>query len=173
MGVSDDKIIIKPVDVDFEFIKKYEPHLDLHNLYPRRKIYLVLGRLDPVKNILWMVELFEHVSQKNMDVLLLVVGEGSEKRKIENLIKRYNLENNIKIENWTNDPISYLRTADCLLFPSLRESYGLVVMEAQAVGTPIIMSDVGVANYELKASEKVKILPVNDKEKWMKAILSI
>ena len=48
-----------------------------------------------------------------------------------------------------------------------------MAMEAHAAGCPVIMNDVGVANYELKPSEKIKISPVNDKEAWIKAIKSV
>jgi glycosyltransferase involved in cell wall biosynthesis len=117
-----------------------------------------------------LVDVFEGVvKQKNH--LLLIVGDGVELQKLK--AKSNKLQANVKFETWTNDPISYLKTADCLLFPSRSEGYGLVAMEASAVGTPIIMNSVGVANYELKPSEKVKILPINDKEKWIKAILEI
>ncbi len=173
LGVAENKIEVRPISVDVDEIKNYQPKFNLHQKYPGfEKIFLVLGRLDPVKNVGWLVDVFmEVIKQKNY--LLLIVGSGAEEAKIKSLITDHRLFCNVVLEGWTDDPYSYIKTADCMLFPSLSEGYGLVAMEAGAAGTPVIMNDVGVANYELKPSEKVKILPINDKDAWIKAILEV
>lgn len=167
LGVSANKIELRPITVDQNFIRNYQPRLDLRGKYPGyEKIFLVLGRLDPIKNIGWLVGAFNEAAKQKNDWLLLIVGSGRDGTNIK-------LQNNIKLESWTNDPISYLKTADCLLFPSLSEGHGLVAMESAAAGTPVIMTDVGVANYELKPGPKVKIVPVGDKEAFVRAMLEI
>jgi len=174
LGIEEKRIEIKPIFVDTEKIKNYEPKIDLHQKYPGyEKTFLVLARLEKVKNVGWLVNVFKDVIREKKDYLLLIVGDGKELEEIKLQITNYKLQKNIKIENWTSDPISYLKTTDCLLFPSLSEGYGLIPMEAHVACTPIIMNDVGVANYELKPSEKVKILPIDDKDAWKKAILEI
>ncbi len=174
LHINSAQIEVRPISIDIEFIKNYLPKCNLHQRYSEyEKFFLCLGRLDPVKNIRWLIDTFTEVVKQHPRYLLLVVGQGQEYGKLQSKISSLKLENNVKLEAWTNDPYSYLKTADCLLFPSLSEGYGLVPMEAHYVGTPLIMNDVGVANYELKPSEKVKILPINDKEKWTEAILSI
>lgn len=171
LGVPEEKIFVRPVPTDEEKIKNYISKINLHDKYSEyKKIFLVLGRLDAVKNIFWLIDVFKEAAP---DKLLLIVGGGAEEKSLRNKVARFGLQNKIKFEPWTDDPYSYIKTADCVLFPSLSEGYGLVAMEAAAAGTPIIMNDVGVANYELKPSEKVKILPINDKDKWVKAILEI
>ncbi len=176
LGINPQKIIIRPVPTDFDFIKNYQPKSDLFllKLYPEfKKIFLFLGRLDPIKNLEWLIELFSSVTQQKADYGLVIVGNGSEQKKLDEKVKSLGLGKNIKFEPWVFDPFSYLKTAHCVLFPSLSEGYGLVAMEAAAAGCPVIMNDVGVANYELKPSDKVKILAVNDREKWIQAILSV
>jgi len=170
-GIRPEKIITRPIKINAENLN--QPILNLKEKYPGyEKVFLILGRLEPVKNITWLVAIFKEIlKQKNY--LLLIVGRGSEEINIRRQIVNNNLDSNIKLQNWTEDPYSYLKTVDCVLFSSLSEGYGLVAMEAHAAGTPVIMNDVGVANYELKPSDKVKILPINDKEKWIQAILSI
>lgn len=173
LGVAEKKIIVRPIQNNPKLIKKFPSEIDLHNKYPGyEKIFLVLGRLEPVKNILWLIAIFKEVlKQKNC--LLLIVGRGSEENNIRRQIANNGLNSNIKLQDWTEDPYGYLKTADGVLFSSLSESYGLVPVEANIVGTPVIMNDVGVANYELKPGPKVTILPINDREKWVRAILSI
>lgn len=168
------KIVVRPIAVDVEKIKNYQPKIDLRQKYPGyEKIFLVLGRLDPVKNIVWLIEVFKEVVKQKSKYLLLIVGGGTEEQSKMFNVQCSMFHKNITLEPWTTDPISYLKTADGLLFPSLSEGYGLVAMEANAAGCSVIMNDVGVANYELKSSDKVKILPINNREAWIEAILSV
>lgn len=174
LSVAESKIEVKPIFVNVEEIRNYQPKFNLHQKYPGyEKIFLVLGRLDPVKNVGWLISVFSEVLKSRKDWLLLIVGSGNDESNIKLQVTGYRLQDSVKFEPWTIDPISYIKTADCVLFPSLSEGYGLVPMEAFEVDTPVIMNDVGVANYELKLSEKVKILPINDKDAWIKAILEI
>lgn len=174
MEVAADKITVRPVFVNVNYIRNYQPRFNLREKYPDyEKIFLVLGRLDSIKNIVWLVNIFSEVVKQKPNYLLLIVGDGVEKNKLIKQMDRLSLEKNIKFEGWTDDPYSYLKTADCLLFPSLSEGYGLVAMEAMAADTPVIMSDVGVANYELKFGPEITIVPVGDKEGFVEAMLKI
>lgn len=174
MGVSENKIVVRPVPLNIEAVKNYQPHISLRAKYPGyEKIFLCLGRPDKVKNIPWLIGLFKEPVILKENYLLLIVGQGKKDRSRKLKAISCELRDNVKFEPWTGDPISYIKTADAVLFPSLSEGYGLVAMEAAAAGTPLIMSDVGVANDELKPGDKVIILPVNDKEKWVEAILKI
>ncbi len=174
MGMDKKKIIVKPVEIDLEYIKNTKPSFSIKEKYPGfKKYFIFLGRFDRVKNLPWLIEVFSLVVKKNKYICLLLVGDGLEKDNILSSIKRNKLENNIKIEGWAKDIVSYLKTADCLLLPSKSEGYGLVVLEAVAVGLPVIMSDVGVANFELEKESKVKILSSFKREDWVNEMLSI
>lgn len=174
LGIAQNKIIVKSIQNDPELIKNFSSTINLRKQYSGyEKIFLVLGRLEPVKNIAWLIDLFNEVVKQKQNYLLLIAGSGAEKNKLINQVKEKKLEKNIKFKEWINDPYSYLKTADCVLFPSLSEGCGLVSMEAFMVGTPVIMTDVGVANYELKPDSKVKIVPVGDRNKFIEAILKI
>ena len=140
----------------------------MHQKYPKyKKIFLVLSRLEPIKNVGWLVDLWSEI---DTDKLLLIVGSGSQADLLQQ--KAVNHEN-IKFEDWTDDHVSYLKAADCLLFPSVSEGYGLAPMEASIVGTPVIMNDVGVANCELRSSEKAKVIPLANLQDWVEAINKI
>lgn len=175
MGIKQNKIEVRPVAINAQEIKDYAPKFNLHQKYTNaKKIFLALGRLDKVKNLAWLINLFTEVVKQEPNYFLLIVGSGILRSELQNKINKLNLPNkNIGLEPETSDPYSYLKTADCLLFPSLSEGYGLVAIEAAAAGTPVIMNDVGVANYELPQSEKVKILQIDNKKEWLKAILQI
>lgn len=172
--IKGDAIEVRPIAVDADRIRVYIPKMDLHKKYVGfEKIFLALGRIEPVKNIAWLVDVFADVVKQKPNCLLLVVGSGSEEDKMRLQVTDDKLQKNIQFEGWTDDPWSYLKTADCLLFPSLAEGYGLVAMEAVAAGRPVIMTDVGVANYELKPSKTVRIVPVGDREAFIRAMLDL
>ena len=173
LGVEENKIETRSIAIDAYLIENYQPKINLHAKYSSyKKIFLNIGRLDTVKNIDFLIDVFTQAITERNDYLLLIVGAGAEKNNLQNKVKSLGLENNIKFEPWKHDPIDYIKTADCVLFPSFSEGYGLVPMEASVVGTKVIMSNVGVANFELKPSDKVKILPL-DTKRWAKEITNI
>ena len=167
-GIEENMIEVRSIAVDVEKLKNSQPKFDLHQKYPKyKKIFLVLSRLEPIKNVGWLVDLWSEI---DTDKLLLIVGSGSQADLLQQ--KAVNHEN-IKFEDWTDDHVSYLKAADCLLFPSVSEGYGLAPMEASIVGTPVIMNDVGVANCELRSSEKAKVIPLANLQDWVEAINKI
>lgn len=167
LGIPAEKIEVRPIKVDADAIADYQPKFNLHEKYPGySKIFLCLGRLDPVKNIGWLIELFKEIPA---DRLLVIVGSGGERRKLAKLSAGLP---NVQMEEWTDDPWSYIKTADAIVFPSLSEGYGLAPMEAAAAGMPVIMNDVGVAGFELKEGLGVRIISVSERQKWIEAILN-
>ncbi len=174
LGVPEEKIVIRPVALDVERLTRDGMTGGLQERYPGfEKIFLALNRLDPVKNIPWLLVVFKQVLESQPKAALVIVGDGPQKKRLLADISRLQLQKNVFMEPFIANPAQYLKTADAVVFPSLSEGYGLVPMEAAALGTPVIMSDVGVANYELQPSEKVTILPVNDVDGFKKAMLAI
>ncbi|MBP7992026.1 MAG: glycosyltransferase [Candidatus Magasanikbacteria bacterium] len=165
LGISEDKIVVRPVVL--EIPENIQPDLELRKKYSDKRIFLVLGRLHTVKNIAWLIKRLAALPQK--DWHLLIVGEGEEKKHLESLAKKLHLEDEITFWPWTKEPFVVLKTADCLLFPSLSEGYGLVPMEAVALGCPVIMNDVGVAGYELNGP-LVTVIPVSRPSDWERAL---
>lgn len=171
LGIPPDRIIVRSIIIDSERIRRHRPITDLRQKYSAfKKIFLALGRLDPVKNIPWLVTLWPEVLKKYSAYGLLIVGTGQEEGRIRGLIDSFGIGKNVIMEPWTNEPWSYLKTADALVWPSVSEGYGLVVMEALAAGARVIMNNVGVAHYEIEPSAQVVILSVGDREGWKEAI---
>lgn len=175
LGIKESKINIHPITVPSKAIQGYSPKQDAHDLFPEfNKIFLFLGRLDKVKNVAWLIDVFaEYKQQSNEPILLLIAGDGPERSRLESLIKSSGAEKYVQFLGWLSNPLDYLKTVDCLVFPSLSEGYGLVAMEAAAAGTKIIMTDVGVANFELSPSEHVKIVDVNDRAGFTAALKNV
>ncbi|MBI85249.1 MAG: glycosyl transferase [Planctomycetaceae bacterium] len=114
------KVIYPPVDTNF-----YTPR----HAMQREDFYLCVSALVPYKRI----DLAIQASQK-MGRQLIIIGEGSHRLKLERIAGPQ-----VKFLHWrSNEEIrSYLRRCRALLFPGL-EDFGIVPVEAQACGTPVI-----------------------------------
>ena len=84
-----------------------------------------------------------------LDTHLVLVGDGPEKEHLERLIREKGLTARVRIAPW-QDPAPFYAYADAFALVSRYEGYGLAVMEAALRGLPIVVTDVGVAGYELK-----------------------
>jgi len=111
-------VIYPPVDVDkFEFSGKKED------------FYLTASRLVPYKKIDLIVETFNQLGKK-----LVVIGDGPDMKKIKSIAKK-----NIEILGYQNDKIliEYMQKAKGFVFAA-KEDFGIMPVEAQACGTPVI-----------------------------------
>lgn len=145
-GISADKIIVKPIEVNTEYIKSTTPAFDLHQRFPHfSKIILMVTRLESEKNVGMAIDAMKILNTKNSNAGLVIVGSG---RLMEQLKKQaYNLkiEPKIAFMGWQTDLIPYYKGCDTFLVTSWYEGYGMVFKEAQAAGCRIVSTDVGIA----------------------------
>lgn len=106
-----------------------------------------VGRVEADKGWEYLLRAFKDICEKNSynNITLFLVGDGAESSKRDKLIKKYNLEDKIIVKHFTtqDELANIYNKIDILIFPSLRESLGLVGLEAMACGTPVIGSDIG------------------------------
>ena len=135
-------VSILPIFVDAGKIKNAAPAV-----LPKKFDFTILwvGRLEKEKNCSLALAAFTQVVKKIPNAGLIIVGDGSEREKLELRIRNYELSNNVIIEGWKNDSAGYYKSADVLLVTSLYEGYGLSMVEARIAGIPVIAPDVGIA----------------------------
>ena len=123
---------------------------------------LFVGRLVPYKCADVVVDALSRVAPA-LHVTLSIVGDGPERRRLEDQIRRLGLTSRVSFAGWiTQDQIvEFYRRADIFCFPSIREFGGAVVLEAMAAGLPCIVSDHGgIAEYVTEESG-FRIFPVS------------
>jgi glycosyltransferase involved in cell wall biosynthesis len=106
-------------------------------------VIIFSGRLDPVKNFELLMEVFEYCHVVDRKVKLLIVGDGPERPKIEQLSIQKNLHAAVVMVGQKFEVLPYLRAGDVFLLTSLTEQMPLTILEAMSVGLPVIASDVG------------------------------
>jgi len=100
-----------------------------------------VGRFHPQKNHSFLIKVFEKIYQKNKNAVLLLVGDGTLRNKIQNQVTKKNLSGHVIMTGETSKVYDMLQAMDVFIFPSLFEGFGNVLLEAQSNGLPCIISD--------------------------------
>jgi glycosyltransferase involved in cell wall biosynthesis len=108
----------------------------------QRKVIGHIGRFVPFKNHAFMVECFERVVAAGTDAHLLLVGAGPLLPVVRKDIESRGLSDRCTFAGVHNMIAPFLNTMDLFLFPSLYEGLGIVALEAQAAGVPVVASTV-------------------------------
>tara|TARA_B100000963_G_C22613867_1_gene666291 strand:- start:291 stop:1325 length:1035 start_codon:yes stop_codon:yes gene_type:complete len=106
-----------------------------------KKIILSAGRLTKQKNFIYLVKEFEKFSNINNDFILVILGDGEEKKKLEIQILKKNMKNKIFLKSFSNKIFSYMRKSEIFVLPSLWEEVGFVIVESALNNCYVISSD--------------------------------
>ncbi|SIQ39139.1 glycosyltransferase [Maribacter ulvicola] len=97
-----------------------------------------LGRLEYQKNQLFLIELAAELKQRNLHFKLIIGGEGSLRNKLEELIKKLNVANQVSLPGFIEKPLEFINKADVFVLPSFWEGFGYVLAEAALCKKPIV-----------------------------------
>lgn len=103
--------------------------------------FVYVGRLSEEKNLLWLVDVFQKVVQKDRRYHLYIIGDGYMQQDIENRVNEYGLQENIKLLGFKKNPYPYIKYSDVLLLTSKWEGMPNVVLEALYLKTPVITTN--------------------------------
>lgn len=99
------------------------------------------GRFEKGKRFHILIKAFSRVSKKYPEFQLILLGDGSEKKKYIKLIKKLELENKVLLPGYLNDVENILFKTMIFAFPSKSEGIPNSVIEAMGIGIPVIFSD--------------------------------
>jgi glycosyltransferase involved in cell wall biosynthesis len=123
-------------------------------LRPHQPFLLAVGNFRPVKNHALLLEAMVQVRNLFPDVFLLLVGHGPLKSQYLQMIRERSLEANVRVMAPVGRKLPLLLgSADVLIHPSKTESFGLVVAESIACGTPVVATRVGALPELVKEGE--------------------
>jgi colanic acid/amylovoran biosynthesis glycosyltransferase len=111
------------------------------NVRPR---LICVGRLSPEKGYFGLLEAFAKVRTSGVDGDLVIVGDGPERARIEGAIDNLDLRANVSLKGALDEQatLQQIANADILVLPSFMEGLPVVLMEAMALGLPVIASRV-------------------------------
>ena len=141
-GVEDSVVLNNGID-----FTRFEDALSKETVRIREGIpadaYVIghVGRFNQQKNHKFLVEVFSEVCKKNEKAFLLMVGNGSLQKEVEEQLKHLGLENRYKILSNRTDIPDLMNAMDKFVFPSRYEGLGIVLIEAQKIGLECVISD--------------------------------
>ena len=141
--------ITKDIKVIYNFIdvKKYdnankEECKRIALAKPNERIFTHVSNFRPVKRVEDVVKIFSEV-RKEIPAKLLMIGEGPERAKAENLVKELNIIDDVFFLGNSTEVAKILCYTDVFLLPSQTESFGLAALEAMAAGSAVISTNTG------------------------------
>jgi len=103
---------------------------------PEKILLLYVGRLAPEKNVVTLFDAFDKLDHSRFS--LVVVGDGTERRHLSRLRERNSAVHWLPYQGDGQQLARLYRAADLFVHPSLQETFGLVALESQASGTPVV-----------------------------------
>ncbi|MGL3827290.1 glycosyltransferase [Candidatus Pelagibacter communis] len=106
-----------------------------------KKIILAAGRLTKQKNFTYLIQEFMKFSNLNDNFILIILGDGEEKNKLQNFIKINKLESKVHLLGHVKNVYKYMKKSDVFVLSSLWEEVGFVIVEAAISNLFVISSD--------------------------------
>ncbi len=166
-------IVQNAIDTSKYFTKNTEASNELRRIYSLENngpIIGHVGRFDSMKNHTFLIDIMTEFVKRNPDSLLIFIGDGPKRKEIEEKAERRNLKNNVLFLGIRNDVNIWMKIFDIVVMPSLFEGLCGVAIEAQAAGTPSVLSK-GIPREVDLGTGLIKFVSLDeDLNKWLDTI---
>jgi glycosyltransferase involved in cell wall biosynthesis len=142
----------------------------LLGLPPGDTIVATVGRLAVVKGQEVLIRAVSELIARGERILLVVQGAGELRQDLEALAGQLGIAGQVRFLGWRPDVAPLLAACDLFGFPSRNEGMGKALVEAMAMGRPIVASDIGGIRDLVSPGENGLLVPVGDVGAWAEAI---
>lgn len=133
-------------------------------------VLLAVGRLTAQKDLDTLIQAWARVRSSHV-VRLLILGEGEERPRLEALVRRLGLEQDVEMPGFVSNPYPYMAQASLFVLSSRWEGLPTVLVEAMFCGTPIVATDCPSGPQEILQGGKYgQLVPVGDVDAMAQAI---
>ncbi len=176
------KIIANPSDIHSIDAKATQTMAEeKYHFRPDRKTVIVMGRLQAVKRVQDVISAVAQLRREDQTVDLLVVGSGPEQNHLEELARKLGIASQVHFLGWQENPYPCLAQADIYISSSETEGFSNTIVEALALGVPVIAThcpggptEILLArqddSYAVQLAEFGLLVPVGDSEAMATAI---
>lgn len=140
---------------------------------PETLLLATAGRLTPVKGQETLIRAVAELSQRGEKLSLLLLGEGELRRDLEALATGLGIAATVRFLGWQPDVAPFLDACDLFCLPSLNEGMGKVLVEAMALGKPLVASDVAGIPDLVRPGENGLLVPPGNVPAWAGAIAGL
>lgn len=173
--MEDSKVLVLKNGIVFE--DSLSRPVDLKKKFPisTNKLKLIaVGRLVPLKGFDILVKAVVEVANQGLnDLLVLIVGEGEERLRLEELIKNLGVGRYVKLLGLRHDVIGLMKASDLFVMSSRYEGLSIAMIEAMACGLPIIASNAPGLRDHIRDGENGLLFPVEDHNLLAERILRL
>jgi glycosyltransferase involved in cell wall biosynthesis len=173
-GIRPSKLRLYPRGID---INRFHPARrngfwsSRYQLPDKNTKLLYVGRVSREKNLDVLARAFNKLNLLNPDLQLIVVGDGPYREDMEKSLEHTNALFTGYLEG--DDLVKAYASSDLFVFPSSTDTFGNVVLEAQACGLPVIVTDAGGPQENLVDGETGIIVPAHDDQAVIDAVIAI
>lgn len=129
-----------------------------------------VGRFEKQKNHTFLIDTFAEIAKQRADAVLILIGIGSLKEDIEAKVRDLGLQDKVMFLGFRDDRNRIMQAMDSFIFPSIHEGLSVVLLEAQASGMPVFVSDS--TTTEVTYSPHIQFLSLSDgPSSWAQAVL--
>lgn len=171
-GHKDAVIVKNPVDLSRFYNISDKSVSELRrtlNIKNKQLVIGHIGRIEKPKNPIFICNIIKLLADKNLDVTLLWLGDGSMKAEVEKYINDNGLNNHIQLVGIVDDVPTYIKLFDVFIMPSLWEGLSLAAVEVQSQGIPCLFSDT--TSRDTKVNKNIMFLPIDSPNVWAEAIV--
>lgn len=173
VGLSPERLMVIPNGLDLAEIEGVPPaRRDELGLCGDVPLIVWAGRMDPVKNLETLVDVFAEVRRRRA-VQLLLLGDGPQRARIETRVAMWGLQSSVTFAGWSENVVGWIKTADLFLLPSLTEGSPNVVLEAMACGCPVVASDVPACRELITPGETGGLCCSGDVQSFAREVLGL
>ncbi|MHB8092095.1 MAG: glycosyltransferase family 4 protein [Syntrophales bacterium] len=129
-----------------------------------------VGRLTAIKGQDVLIRAFAELKQAGEDVFLVLLGEGERRGELEEMARLLQISDSVMFLGWRPDVAAVMASFDIFCLPSLNEGMGKVIVEAMAMGLPVVASNVGGIKDLVRKGENGLLVPPGDVTALAKAL---
>ena len=126
--------------------------------FSKNKTVITVGRLIKQKGQWHLIRAFKEVVKELPDAKLIILGRGELQEYLKNVIKINQLDKNVYLCGFKENPYKYMQYSDIFVLPSLYEGMPNVILEAMACNLPIIATNCEGGNKEILGENQYGIL---------------
>ena len=158
----DTEVIYNVID-DFSIKEKANENVEGYSFDKKIPTIVSVGRLSPEKRFDRLIKAHKTLLDEGFSNKLLIIGEGDEREKLEQLIKTSDLQDTVTLAGFRSNPYPYIKNADLLVCSSDYEGFSSFVAEGLILGKAIVTTNCG-GMEELLGSSQYGIITECDKK---------
>ena len=172
--ISPNRVQVIPNGVDMERLSMQRPHPSILRqdlgLSPNAVLVGTLAIMKPRKGLTYLIEAAQMVLARHPQTVFLLAGDGPDYPHILQQVKNAGLENRFQLLGYRSDALAILDALDLYVQPSLFEGLPRSILEAMALGKPVVATDIGGSREAVEHRKTGLLVPAKDSTALVEAI---